>query len=91
MTSSNNFPIVNVLHGDANQRVGHFYFGAAFKKLVPGHGRFATAIRGLPAVTQGSKCIRSVTSRQKTAADVAGLFNIHPSTVSRLLQRGKGF
>jgi hypothetical protein len=27
-----------------------------------------------------------VNSGQKTAADAAGLFNVHPATVSRLLQ-----
>jgi hypothetical protein len=30
-----------------------------------------------------------VNSGQKTAADAARLFNVHPATVSRLLHRGK--
>ena len=30
-----------------------------------------------------------VNSGQKTAADAARLFNVHPATVSRLLTRGK--
>lgn len=36
---------------------------------------------------QREEIVQLVTSGQKTAADVARLFNIHPSTVSRLLQR----
>ncbi|MGO8848063.1 MAG: recombinase family protein [Syntrophobacteraceae bacterium] len=36
---------------------------------------------------QQEEIVHLVTSGQKTAADVARLFNIHPSTVSRLLQR----
>ena len=40
---------------------------------------------------QQEEIVLLVNSWQKTAADVARLFNIHPSTVSRLLQRaGKG-
>ena len=31
-----------------------------------------------------------VSSGQKTAADAARLFNVHPATVSRLLQGAKG-
>jgi DNA invertase Pin-like site-specific DNA recombinase len=38
---------------------------------------------------QQQEIIHLVKSGQKTAADAARLFNIHPSTVSRLLQRGK--
>jgi DNA invertase Pin-like site-specific DNA recombinase len=38
---------------------------------------------------QQQEIVRLVTSGQKTAADVARLFNIHPSTVSRLMQRRK--
>jgi DNA invertase Pin-like site-specific DNA recombinase len=37
---------------------------------------------------QQEQIVQLVSSGQKTAADVARLFNIHPSTVSRLLQRG---
>lgn len=37
---------------------------------------------------QQEEVVQLVTSGQKTAADAARLFNIHPSTVSRLLQRG---
>ena len=36
---------------------------------------------------QQDEIIRSVQSGQKTAADAARLFNIHPSTVSRLLRK----
>ncbi len=36
---------------------------------------------------QEQEVIRLVNSGQKTAADAARLFNVHPSTVSRLLQR----
>ena len=38
---------------------------------------------------QQEEIIELVTSGQKTAADTARLFNIHPSTVSRFLQRYK--
>ena len=38
---------------------------------------------------QQEEIIELVTSGQKTAADAARLFNIHPSTVSRFLQRYK--
>jgi DNA invertase Pin-like site-specific DNA recombinase len=37
---------------------------------------------------QQEEIVQLVNSGQKTAADAARLFNIHPSTVSRLLQRG---
>ncbi len=37
---------------------------------------------------QQQEIVQLVSSGQKTAADVARLFNVHPSTVSRLLQRG---
>ncbi len=36
---------------------------------------------------QKQEVIRLVTSGQKTAADTARLFNVHPSTISRLLQQ----
>ncbi len=38
---------------------------------------------------QQEEIVQLVTSGQMTAADAARLFNIHPSTVSRLLQQGK--
>jgi DNA invertase Pin-like site-specific DNA recombinase len=38
---------------------------------------------------QQKEIVRLVNSGQKTAADAARLFNVHPATVSRLLQRGK--
>jgi len=38
---------------------------------------------------QQQEIMHSVNSGQKTAADAARLFDVHPSTVSRLLQRGK--
>jgi DNA invertase Pin-like site-specific DNA recombinase len=38
---------------------------------------------------QQEEIVRLVNSGEKTAADAARLFNIHPSTVSRLLQRNK--
>ncbi len=38
---------------------------------------------------QQEEIVHLVNSGQKTAADAARLFNIHPSTVSRLLQRNK--
>ncbi|MGB3222965.1 MAG: recombinase family protein [Desulforhopalus sp.] len=38
---------------------------------------------------QQEEIIHLVTSGQKTAADTARLFNVHPSTVSRCLQRNK--
>ena len=38
---------------------------------------------------QQDEIIRSVQSGQKTAADAARLFNIHPSTVSRLLKKAE--
>jgi DNA invertase Pin-like site-specific DNA recombinase len=37
---------------------------------------------------QQEEIVQMVKSGQKSAADAARLFNIHPSTVSRLLQRG---
>jgi DNA invertase Pin-like site-specific DNA recombinase len=39
---------------------------------------------------QQQEVVNLVTSGQKTAADAARLFNVHPSTVSRLLERSKG-
>ncbi len=36
---------------------------------------------------QQEEIVQLVKSGQKSAADVARLFNVHPSTVSRLLQR----
>ncbi|SPF38528.1 DNA-invertase from lambdoid prophage e14 [Syntrophobacter sp. SbD1] len=39
---------------------------------------------------QQEEIVQLVGSGHKTAADAARLFNVHPSTVSRLLQRGKG-
>jgi DNA invertase Pin-like site-specific DNA recombinase len=39
---------------------------------------------------QQEEIVHLVTSGQKTAADAARLFNIHPCTVSRFLQRSKG-
>jgi DNA invertase Pin-like site-specific DNA recombinase len=38
---------------------------------------------------QQEEIVHLVTSGQKTAADAARLFNVHPSTVSRFLQRSK--
>lgn len=38
---------------------------------------------------QQEEVVRLVNSAKKTAADAARLFNVHPSTVSRLLQRGR--
>lgn len=38
---------------------------------------------------QQEEIVHLVTSGQKTAADAARLFNVHPATVSRLLQRNK--
>ncbi len=38
---------------------------------------------------QQEEIVNLVNSGQKTAADAARLFNVHPATVSRLLQRGK--
>ena len=38
---------------------------------------------------QQQEIVHLVNSGQKTAADAARLFNVHPATVSRLLQRGK--
>ena len=38
---------------------------------------------------QQKEIVHLVTSGQKTAADAARLFNVHPSTVSRFLQRSK--
>ena len=38
---------------------------------------------------QQKEILRLVTSGEKTAAESARLFNVHPSTVSRLLQRAK--
>ena len=39
---------------------------------------------------QQQEIVHLVNSGQKTAADAARLFNVHPATVSRLLKRGKG-
>ena len=38
---------------------------------------------------QQQEIVNLVYSGQKTAADAARLFNVHPATVSRLLQRDK--
>jgi DNA invertase Pin-like site-specific DNA recombinase len=38
---------------------------------------------------QREEVARLVTSGEKTATETARLFNVHPSTVSRLLQRAK--
>jgi DNA invertase Pin-like site-specific DNA recombinase len=38
---------------------------------------------------QQQEIVQLVNSGQKTAADAARLFNVHPATVSRLLHRGK--
>jgi DNA invertase Pin-like site-specific DNA recombinase len=38
---------------------------------------------------QQREIVHLVNSGQKTAADAARLFNVHPATVSRLLKRGK--
>lgn len=38
---------------------------------------------------QQQEIVLLVSSGQKTAADAARLFNVHPSTVSRILRRGK--
>ncbi|MFA5504041.1 MAG: recombinase family protein [Vulcanimicrobiota bacterium] len=38
---------------------------------------------------QAREVVQLVTSGQKTGAEAARLFNVHPSTVSRLLQRAK--
>lgn len=38
---------------------------------------------------QINEVVRLVTSGQRTAAEVARLFDVHPSTVSRILQRSK--
>ena len=38
---------------------------------------------------QSQEIIHLVSSRKKTAADAARLFNVHPATVSRLLARNK--
>jgi len=38
---------------------------------------------------QQQEIVNLVTSGKKTAADAARLFNVHPATVSRLLQRAK--
>jgi hypothetical protein len=38
---------------------------------------------------QEKDIVHLVNSRQKTAADAARLFNVHPATVSRLLVRHK--
>ena len=38
---------------------------------------------------QQQEIVHLVNSGQKTAADAARLFNVHPATVSRLLKRGK--
>jgi DNA invertase Pin-like site-specific DNA recombinase len=38
---------------------------------------------------QQQEILDMVNSGQKTAADAARLFNVHPATVSRLLQRSK--
>jgi len=39
---------------------------------------------------QQREIVHLVNSGQKTAADAARLFNVHPATVSRLLSKGKG-
>ena len=39
---------------------------------------------------QAKEVVHPVTSGQKTAASAARLFNVHPSTVSQLLQRQEG-
>jgi len=38
---------------------------------------------------QQEEIVHLVNSGQKNAADAARLFNVHPATVSRILQRGK--
>jgi DNA invertase Pin-like site-specific DNA recombinase len=38
---------------------------------------------------QQEEIVKLVSSGQKNAADTARLFNVHPATVSRLLQRSK--
>ena len=38
---------------------------------------------------QQQEIMHLVNSGQKTAADAARLFNVHPATVSRLLKQGK--
>ena len=38
---------------------------------------------------QQQEIVQLVNSGQKTAADAARLFNVHPATVSRLLHRSK--
>ena len=38
---------------------------------------------------QQQEIVQLVNSGQKTAADAARLFNVHPATVSRLLRRDK--
>lgn len=38
---------------------------------------------------QQQEIVNLVNSGQKTAADAARLFNVHPSTVTRILQRGQ--
>lgn len=42
--------------------------------------------RPRPKAHQQEKMVQIVSSCQKSAADVARLFNVYPSTVSRLLQ-----
>jgi DNA invertase Pin-like site-specific DNA recombinase len=39
---------------------------------------------------QQQEIMHLVSSGQKTAADAARLFNVHPATVSRLLQGNRG-
>lgn len=41
--------------------------------------------------TQQEEVVDAVTSGRKTAADMARLFNIHPSTISRLVARARAF
>ena len=38
---------------------------------------------------QAMEVVRLVTSGEKTSAEAARLFNVHPSTISRLLHRAK--
>jgi DNA invertase Pin-like site-specific DNA recombinase len=40
-------------------------------------------------MNQQKEIVHLVNSGQKTAADAARLFNVHPATVSRILKRGK--
>ena len=38
---------------------------------------------------QQEEIVELINSGQKTAAEVARLFNVHPATVSRILKRGR--